>query len=182
MIRSIVAAFITVCLCFAIMQIPGQPDYVPLPASTAAPPQWELLPLPASSCPGGVCPLPARQITTVTPVIRSAAPVIRSVVHWTYPGEIRSHLANDHGISAAGMSTAQAEELHDQLHNGTAGYATTTRTVTTASTATYAAYAPTYRRVGTPVRTSLRVAAAPVRLVGGLLRGIRNRVAARRCR
>lgn len=35
---------------------------------------------------------------------------------WTYPGDIASHLANGHGVSAAGMSRAQAEALHDRLH------------------------------------------------------------------
>ena len=37
---------------------------------------------------------------------------------WTYPGEIRQHLAGpNHKVDASGMSTAEAERLHDQLHN-----------------------------------------------------------------
>jgi len=39
---------------------------------------------------------------------------------WTYPGDIRSHLASSHGTTAtAGMSKDQMESLHDSLHNGT---------------------------------------------------------------
>lgn len=45
----------------------------------------------------------------------------RSVAHWTYPGDIASHLANGHGVSAAGMSREQAETLHDRLHQQARG-------------------------------------------------------------
>ena len=39
---------------------------------------------------------------------------------WTYPGDIRSHLATSHGTTTtAGMSQDQMESLHDSLHNGT---------------------------------------------------------------
>ena len=39
---------------------------------------------------------------------------------WTYPGDIRSHLATSHGTtSTAGMSQDQMESLHDSLHNST---------------------------------------------------------------
>ena len=39
---------------------------------------------------------------------------------WTYPGDIRSHLASSHGTTAtAGMTKNQMESLHDSLHNGT---------------------------------------------------------------
>jgi hypothetical protein len=39
---------------------------------------------------------------------------------WTYPGDIRSHLATSHGTTAAaGMSKDQMESLHDSLHNAT---------------------------------------------------------------
>ena len=37
--------------------------------------------------------------------------------HWTYPGEIRQHLASGHGVDASGMSREEAESLHDSLHN-----------------------------------------------------------------
>jgi hypothetical protein len=168
MIRSAIAAFITVCLCFAIMQIPGQSDYVPLPASDAA--VYETLPLPGN-CPGGVCPLPARSVVPVVPVVQPISqPVAVSATHWTYPGEIRSHLASTHGVNAAGMSTAQAETLHDQLHNGN---------TTTASRVVYS-QPVAYTRVATPVRTTLfRI--APLQRVGNALRGIRNAVSFRRC-
>lgn len=36
---------------------------------------------------------------------------------WTYPGEIHLHLASGQGVNAAGMTTEQAERLHDSLHN-----------------------------------------------------------------
>jgi hypothetical protein len=37
--------------------------------------------------------------------------------HWTFPGDIYSHLANGHGQSAAGLTREQAMRLHDNLHN-----------------------------------------------------------------
>lgn len=40
---------------------------------------------------------------------------------WTYPGDIASHLANGHGVSAAGMTRGQAEALHDRLHEQARG-------------------------------------------------------------
>lgn len=63
-----------------------------------------------SSCPGGVCPT-----TTVY-----SSPAVRSPGHWSYPGDIDSHLERDHGVSTAGMSRQQKLDLHDSLHEGTA--------------------------------------------------------------
>jgi thiol-disulfide isomerase/thioredoxin len=38
---------------------------------------------------------------------------------WTYPGpSIQAHLQTSHGVNAAGMSRAEAEALHDSLHEG----------------------------------------------------------------
>lgn len=176
-IRSILAAFITVCLCFAILQIPSRPESVPLPTSAAAPPRFELLPMPTTGgCPGGVCPVPARVVQSVPAV----ATVSQSATHWTYPGEIKSHLSSGHGVDASGMSTAQAEALHDSLHNG--GTSNPHRTVT--RVATYAAAAPvTYVR-RTPIRTVARGVASirPVQRVANLVRGVGRVVLLRRCR
>jgi len=37
---------------------------------------------------------------------------------WTYPGNIFNHLAGDeHQFDASGMTTAQAEDYHSDLHN-----------------------------------------------------------------
>ena len=39
--------------------------------------------------------------------------------HWTYQGDIRSHLATGHGtVNTAGMSRDEMESLHDSLHEG----------------------------------------------------------------
>lgn len=53
-----------------------------------------------SNCPGGVCPT-----TTVA-----------AVNHWTYPGEITSHLQTAHGKQTAGMSMEQQLSAHDAIH------------------------------------------------------------------
>lgn len=149
MIRSAVSAFVVVCLCFAIMQVPGSPQYAPVPVAAAKPPIFVMPPLSAvGNCPGGVCPVPAKPQTVV------ASPQVST--HWTYPGEIRSHLESGHGVNASGMTTAQAEAMHDSLHN--AG--------TAASVAR-----PTYRVA--PVRTALR-RVAPLRRIGNLLRNVVN--------
>jgi hypothetical protein len=38
--------------------------------------------------------------------------------HWTYPGDVYTHLRMDHGVDASGMSYEQAASLHDSLHEG----------------------------------------------------------------
>jgi hypothetical protein len=43
-------------------------------------------------------------------------PVVSSGPHWTYPGDIASHLQNDHGQSVSGMSVDQQLTLHDSIH------------------------------------------------------------------
>lgn len=48
-----------------------------------------------------------------TPV---AMPIVRSGSHWTYPGDITSHLEADHGQVVKGMSIEQQLSLHDSLH------------------------------------------------------------------
>jgi len=40
---------------------------------------------------------------------------------WTWPGEIRQHLATTHGVQGAyALTSAQAVELHNRLHNAAA--------------------------------------------------------------
>ncbi len=36
--------------------------------------------------------------------------------HWSYPGDITTHLQSSHGVSSQGMSTEQLKTLHDSLH------------------------------------------------------------------
>lgn len=37
---------------------------------------------------------------------------------WTYPGDIRAHLLDDHGLASVnGMTKEECEQLHDNLHN-----------------------------------------------------------------
>jgi hypothetical protein len=35
---------------------------------------------------------------------------------WTYPGDLRTHLEQGHGVSTAGMSRFELLNLHDSLH------------------------------------------------------------------
>ena len=57
--------------------------------------------------------------TVSTPTV-SVSGYYDGTSQWTYPGDIRSHLATSHGTTAtAGMSKNQMESLHDSLHNGT---------------------------------------------------------------
>lgn len=166
MIRSAISAFVVVCLCFAILQVPGAPQYAPLPTAEALAPSFAAIPLPSvGNCPGGVCPVPAKSID-----VASVQQVSIPAVHWTYPGEVRSHLASEHGVNASGMTTAQAEALHDSLHNAK----TSTPVVRYVQTVNR----PIYHVA--PVRTALQ-RVAPLRRVGNLLRGVRNMVSFRRC-
>jgi hypothetical protein len=80
-----------------------------------------------------------------------------SANHWTYPGEIRTHLAVSHGVNAAGMTTAQAEALHDSLHNGDTGYVVSYRPVAMMATAPVR-----YMARQQPIR---QVASVPLRLI-----------------
>jgi hypothetical protein len=69
----------------------------------------------SAQCPGGVCP--PRQ--PVRSIVRAASIPVQSVGrHWTFPGDIASHLANGHGQSVAGLSREQMLNLHDSLHEG----------------------------------------------------------------
>ena len=38
--------------------------------------------------------------------------------HWSYPGDIATHMAREHGQSVAGLSREQMLNLHDALHEG----------------------------------------------------------------
>lgn len=35
---------------------------------------------------------------------------------WTYPGDLRTHLEQGHGVSTAGLSRIELLKLHDSLH------------------------------------------------------------------
>jgi len=175
MIRSSVSAFVVVCLCFAILQIPGKPETVAIPASVAATPVYDLLPLPGD-CPGGVCPLPSRSVSIVESVSSVPVSMVRNSATWTYPGDIQSHLASGHGVSSAGMTTAQAVALHDSLHNGYTSSPTSGVSYVQQSSVQYV------RR--TPIRTTVRAVASirPVQRVVNAARGVGRVVLFRRCR
>lgn len=68
----------------------------------------------ASNCPGGVCPTVATVATAPLRAINTRAG------HWSYPGDIDSHLEGTHGVATAGMTRQQKLDLHDALHEGTA--------------------------------------------------------------
>jgi hypothetical protein len=53
--------------------------------------------------------------------VRSTVTRSSGGLHWSYPGEIRQHLASGHGVNASGMSREEAESLHDSLHNAERG-------------------------------------------------------------
>lgn len=114
-------------------------DMTPPPVASVLKPSQ---PLPRSTfsetvvaCPNGKCPTTssppvASTSTASTPnvtrsVVRTqsfSAPVAQpnivrsSSSHWTYPGDITSHLETDHGQSVAGLSHEQQLDLHDSLH------------------------------------------------------------------
>jgi hypothetical protein len=73
----------------------------------------------SSSCPGGVCPTQTRYVSP--PVATSINNTIgTNRGHWSFPGDLDSHLEREHGVSTAGMSRQQKLDLHDSLHEGTA--------------------------------------------------------------
>lgn len=51
--------------------------------------------------------------------VSSGSVRVSSGPHWTYPGDIQSHLAVGHGQQVSGMSQDEMESLHDSLHEGT---------------------------------------------------------------
>jgi hypothetical protein len=63
------------------------------------------------------------QPVVVQPVVRSVVsqpivsqPIVRSSSHWSYPGDITTHLQTAHGQTVYGMSIEQQLNLHDALH------------------------------------------------------------------
>lgn len=57
-----------------------------------------------------------------------SAPVVRSSNHWSYPGDISTHMQTAHGQDVYGMSVEQQLSLHDSIHESQRGGVT--RTVT----------------------------------------------------
>jgi hypothetical protein len=43
---------------------------------------------------------------------------VQSYGHWSYPGDIATHLATTHGRTVAGLTREQMLNLHDALHEG----------------------------------------------------------------
>ncbi len=77
----------------------------------------------SSSCPGGVCPSNSAPQATYRPIATTAIQPFKAVAnrgHWSYPGDITSHLEGTHGVATAGMSREQKLSYHDSLHEGTA--------------------------------------------------------------
>ncbi len=80
-------------------------------------------PCPNCPCPPGLCPNCPTRSTTVygSPTIYRSPVVVRSSgPSWTWPGDLRSHLATTHGYSLpwlATLSSAELRSLHDNDHN-----------------------------------------------------------------
>ena len=62
-----------------------------------------------------------RPVASMVASVRANVAQRSGGTRWTYPGEIRQHLASGHGVNASGMSREQAESLHDSLHNAQRG-------------------------------------------------------------
>ena len=132
MIRSVLSAFAVVALCFAIMQVPGQTDSLPLPSASATPPAT-ILPVPDSdelwlavhSLEDRVevlesrpeCPCPA--VSVVEPV--KAGPVVHSqsyTARWSSNDgrTLRQHAIDVHGMDPS-LSDAEMARQHDAYHD-----------------------------------------------------------------
>lgn len=74
----------------------------------------------SSSCPGGVCPTGAVQNHSATNQLFAAPFKVANNAqgHWSYPGDITSHLEGTHGVSTQNMSRQEKLNLHDALHEG----------------------------------------------------------------
>jgi hypothetical protein len=135
MIRSALSAFAVVAVCFAIMQVPGQHESLPMPSASATPPAT-ILPIPDSdelwlavhSLEDRVealeirpeCPCPA--VSVVEPV--KAEPVVAQSQSFTYVPRwssndgrtLRQHAIEVHGIDP-GLSDAEMARQHDAYHD-----------------------------------------------------------------
>jgi hypothetical protein len=67
-------------------------------------------------------------VKTVVQSVPVASVPVQSSSHWTYPGDITSHLQTTHGQNVSGMSTEQQLSLHDSIHESQRG--NVSRTVT----------------------------------------------------
>jgi hypothetical protein len=56
-------------------------------------------------------------------------PVVRSS-HWTYPGDITTHMQTTHGQNVSGMSVEQQLSMHDAIHESQSKPASVARSVT----------------------------------------------------
>lgn len=75
--------------------------------------------LPAEPAP---MPQPVRTVSYETPYVPEVSPnlsltdIPKRPGHWSYPGDLASHLQSTHGVSTAGLSRKQLLDLHDYLH------------------------------------------------------------------
>lgn len=109
--------------------------------SVAARSTWKLqippkkLPKPqvVQSCTGGNCPLQvapsAIQGSTMVQPRYDASMLSWNGAYWSHPGDIGSHLRNTHGVDPSGLTAAQQEALHSNLHQRTQGPVTYRRRV-----------------------------------------------------
>lgn len=63
---------------------------------------------PDGKCPGGKCPAGRASLTYPSPIPSE----------WTWPGDLREHLAGMHRANVAALSDAECVRLHDHLHGG----------------------------------------------------------------
>jgi len=72
--------------------------------------------------------LPEVRVVTRTSSLPEVKMVTRtSSNHWSYPGDISSHLQTVHGRSVSNLSIEQQLSLHDSLHQSTRSVVTTRR-------------------------------------------------------
>ena len=67
--------------------------------------------------------------------------------HWSFPGDIRSHLQQGHGIPTAGMSYEQMLNMHDHLHETGQPVRVQKRTIQQPAQHSIKRYQPTRRPV-----------------------------------
>lgn len=63
--------------------------------------------------------------STGRPVQQSIYSTGASNQHWTYPGDLSSHLASSHGVNTQGMSHSEQLALHDSIHKSTSSSTST---------------------------------------------------------
>lgn len=72
----------------------------------------------------------SRVATPLKTATRVLAKPLARIGHWTFPGDIETHLRNDHNVNTSGMTMEQMLDEHDAIHESSSAAVTMVAPIT----------------------------------------------------